>query len=326
MTQADSIQILQEEFVTTQAVTTPEMTTQPQSVPKSRTDSGHPHTVVKIREGQNVGQVAAGTTPGDTVAADTVSAVAKPKEYGVMLEAPAAMEAHHKESESDGLSWVFGGLLLLFVMVCIKFKNNYRYMKAVIVDLTDVRRRHNAFDDTVKETSFLLMLDMLWVFSAGVLIYQGLSWYTGLGDSRFGTLPHLPGEDTLGIAICCGVAFAYFLLMLLAYFVVGRVFSDSQSTSSWIKGFLASQGLTALLLFPTAMISLCYPEATEILLIISAVGFGLGKIIFIYKGFRIFFTQIASWLLFLYYLCSLEIVPLILTLIASLYLCGEIVK
>ncbi|MDE5870106.1 MAG: DUF4271 domain-containing protein, partial [Muribaculaceae bacterium] len=58
------------------------------------------------------------------------------------------------------------------------------------------------------------------------------------------------------------------------------------------------------------------------LLEIAAGVFILGKIMFIYKGFRIFFNQISSWMLFLYYLCSVEIVPLILTYFATLQLCS----
>ncbi|MDE6338919.1 MAG: DUF4271 domain-containing protein [Muribaculaceae bacterium] len=48
---------------------------------------------------------------------------------------------------------------------------------------------------------------------------------------------------------------------------------------------------------------------------------GIGKIVFIYKGFRIFFQQLRSWLLFLCYLCSLEIVPLILAYLLAYQIC-----
>ena len=39
----------------------------------------------------------------------------------------------------------------------------------------------------------------------------------------------------------------------------------------------------------------------------------LVKFVFIIKGFRIFFTESSLWVVFLYYLCSLEIVPMVIT-------------
>ena len=75
------------------------------------------------------------------------------------------------------------------------------------------------------------------------------------------------------------------------------------------------------MLFPLSLVALNYPKWDVPVLLIAAGVFVIGKIVFLYKGFRIFFTQISSWLLFLYYLCSLEIVPLILTYLGAVTLC-----
>lgn len=113
----------------------------------------------------------------------------------------------------------------------------------------------------------------------------------------------------------------YVIFMLLAYEITGNVFSDRNMTRLWVKGASALMGLQVFLFFPFALLSLCYPEWNRIILILAGIVFIIGKIQFIYKGFRIFFNQISSWLLFLYYLCSLEIVPLILVYFGTVALC-----
>ena len=131
----------------------------------------------------------------------------------------------------------------------------------------------------------------------------------------------LPDNPAGGIAICSGVALLYMLLMQLAYWTVGYVFTDSAHARIWLKGANASTALMAMPFLVIALLMLCYPQWNETLLIIAAIIFILGKIIFIFKGFRIFFTRFSSWLLFLYYLCSLEIVPLVFTAVAAAVAC-----
>lgn len=243
---------------------------------------------------------------------------------GIILQAPymeTVAPGEGARNTSDGLSWVYVGLAVLFCLVCLKFKKNTRYLRALVADMSEVRMRHNAFDDTVKETSFLILLDLLWICCAGVLLWKTVM--LTVGDNPFWSLS-IPDRPGLGIALCCGITASYAIMMTLAYTVVGNVFSDSHMTAMWVKGSLATMGLEGGILFILALLSMCYEPWTKTILIFAAAVFVAGKIIFIYKGFRIFFNQISSWLLFLYYLCSLEIVPLILTYAATLLLCSKL--
>ena len=90
----------------------------------------------------------------------------------------------------------------------------------------------------------------------------------------------------------------------------------------WVRGAAATNGAEAFLLFPFALLALTQPEWNPGVLILAGIVFILGKFLFIFKGFRIFFNQFSSWLLFLYYLCSLEIIPLLLTYGLTLTLCS----
>ena len=246
-------------------------------------------------------------------AADTLSADGMQLQYGILIERPGAHRDHPLGEKSTGMSWVLTALILVFVIVCLRYRKNTRYFSILLNDITEMRERSNAFNDTLRETSFVWLLNILWCGSAGVLLY-GLLYDSGAG--LFGDI------NVKSLGICIGMAAAYTLFLTVAYAVVGNLFSDGAKSSIWLKSYLSSQGLEAVALFPLALLGLCVPGLFGVMVIAGCIVFVLAKLLFIYKGFCIFFTEITSWVLFLYYLCSLEIVPIILTYVSASYFCG----
>lgn len=214
-----------------------------------------------------------------------------------------------------GESLITGFMILLFCLLGIRFGNNVKYLAALRRDLLDIRERGNVFDDTVRETSFLLLMNMLWIVSAGVLLSYAVGGYA---NGWILSSDYEPGwKNEL---VCIGIAAVYELLMWGAYWVTGSVFSDSTRTRMWTKAFSAGQGLTGVAWFFIALLLDCYPHETLPLLITAGVVFIIIRIMFIFKGAMIFFNKISSWMVFLCYLCNLEIVPLILTFAAATWL------
>ena len=254
----------------------------------------------------------------DTVAPDTLSDSGMHLAYGLSIDGPVHIVAPMGDTPAGetGLSWLFVALFAVFAAVCLRYRKNTRYFSLLLNDITEMRERHNAFDDTLRETSFVWLLNILWCGAAGILLY-GLLYPPAAGI--------LPGAADVGrMGVCIGMAAAYTLFLTLAYTVVGNVFSDGTKSSLWVKGYLSTQGLQAVMLFPIALFGLCMPSLMQPMIIAAFVVFILAKILFIYKGFCIFFSQTASWVLFLYYLCSLEIVPIVLTYVATSYLCVNV--
>lgn len=248
--------------------------------------------------------------PADSVAADTV---AHKTVKGIVLVDPSPLHsATPRRTDRTDLSWVLLGIFAVFAVICLRMSRNSEFFKSLMRDLASVRERHNIFDDTVRETSFLLLLTLMCAITSAVLLYTIMLSGSLLPPSL---------TPTRGMLLCLAATGGYCLLMPGVYWTLGRIFSDATRTRNWLRGFTASQGLLGLALLPLALIALFYPEATDVILPIAIAIFAAVKIIFISKGFRIFFTDFSSWLLFLYYLCSLELVPLILTFIAALRLC-----
>jgi hypothetical protein len=250
------------------------------------------------------------TSPGDSLVVDSVA----PEHYGVVLtpdvrQGKQSLPHHMEGSEA---SWVILALMLLFMAVCLKAGKSAKYFQILARDLTDTRRRNNVFDDTVRETTFLFILNILSLISGGVLLFFGVGGRDFL----------LQGRDlTLGILLCVGVVLLYGGVMWCLYWVSGMVFSDKASTRIWVRGYAAAQALLGMLLFPLSLIVMFYPLFCQQLMIVALSLFGISKIVFIWKGFRIFSHQPSSLMLFLYYLCTVELIPLIIVYISARFLC-----
>lgn len=259
----------------------------------------------------------------DSVAADTV-AVGEAVPV-LVIDAPKAptMTVGKADNAPEqpalggyGNSFITLGLLLIFCVLGITFRNNPRYLAAIRRDLFETRERGNVFDDTVSESVFLLIMNILWVASAGVLLAYGVRGYE-VGWA--GIAEWSPGW--LSVVGCMGVAAAYTLFIWCAYNLTGNIFATPQQTRMWTRAFAAAQGLTGVGFFLIALIVECYPALTMQLLIAAAVIFVIFRLIFIFKGILIFFNKFSSWMIFLCYLCNLEIVPLILTFVAAILVC-----
>ena len=212
-------------------------------------------------------------------------------------------------------SWIYLILFVVFFLVCLRVRGNFKFIGAFFRDLTEVRERENMLDATVKETSFIFLLLLLSGLSIGVLLCRAVSIFSALLPFR-ADIPSLGlglDGDFVSTFICMGLACGYIGAMWVCYTVVGRVFSDSLHTWLWVRGFTAGTGLGAAVFFPLALVSIAYPLFAREIVILGLIMLILVKFLFIIKGFRIFFTESSLWVVFLYYLCSLEIVPLVIT-------------
>ncbi|MCH5242194.1 MAG: DUF4271 domain-containing protein [Muribaculaceae bacterium] len=240
----------------------------------------------------------------DSLAPDSVETISEPV-YGILLTPPETQpKAPIRQQDNLGISFILCGIFLLFLIIALRFHNNIKYAIKVFRNLVETRTRQNIFDDTVRETSLIVLLNILWCICAGVIVFCVFQ------NKNAGEIPF----SDRSIGMLCGMAMCivYSLFMWWAYMGVGWVFSDKTHAEMWVKGFSASQALMTPAFFLTALIGICRPETGLGVGIASAIVFILVKLVFIWKGYRIFFSQFSSWVLFLCYLCSLEIVPLIL--------------
>lgn len=202
---------------------------------------------------------------------------------------------------------VTGLMMCVLILVCLNAAGIGSALKRYGAALLTVRRRDNAFDD-VHSASLpaAVMLAMVFVVFGGICLYF----------SRGVPVPVSFG----GILAVTALLAVYYVFQLVAYSVVGYAFTTPDLRRQWLAGFNASQAYTGLLLIAPAMILTAQPQWWVPVEIFSLCAYLAGRIIFICKGFKIFYSKIRSLLYFILYLCTLEIIPSVAVYLLAGYL------
>lgn len=233
-----------------------------------------------------------------------------------MMELPQGKEtsSYHMSPLNDTGCMIL--LLLSIFLITISYKTGYKYIENFLHNMFSVRKRENLFDDhTVSETGIMSTL----IFNTSVM--EGLLMYYAIGYFFPQLLLGMTSRIFLFVAIFTVCAALFFLLQMAFFYVLGFVFSNKLETKIWLNGFKASQSLLGLLLFPIVIVLLVYPSTIEVTLSIAIALYICARLVFIYKGFRIFFNKLSSSVYFISYLCAIEIVPPVLFCVAMIQLC-----
>lgn len=196
------------------------------------------------------------------------------------------------------------GVLCLIIGVFLLLSYNFRhystFLKNFSYDLWSVRRSDDSFGvRTFSETGIQMSVVLLACLCEGIIVNAAI-------DSSDYSLGYPTFPVVAGLSL---VAVVYYLWQLLAYRIVGYVFTDKISARQWLKGFNASQALLGLALTIPALFVLFNPEQAPVVVTVGVVCYILARLIFIFKGFRLFYDNFGSLLYFILYLCTLEIVP-----------------
>lgn len=208
-------------------------------------------------------------------------------------------------------SGVMALLMGVFVIIALNFRHYSTFLSTFTQNLFSVRQRANAFDEksTVSEARILASLILLTCVCEGVIGFSAVTLTTGLTPPPFKAI----GAISL-------LALAYYLWQIAAYSIVGYSFTSAPRRKLWLKGFNASQSLLGITLSVPALAILFNPQLGPWLIALAAMLYFLARVIFIIKGFRIFYNKSFALLYFILYLCSLEIIPLIIISNAATFL------
>jgi len=256
---------------------------------------------------------------------DSVIVQAEPEEIAlldtveVVPARPAAYLSGHEPAarpyNAAGDSAVHVVYAVLLILLAFNIKHLRRLLASCAQELVSVRDRDNVFDDrTANESRAAIILALQLCFSAGVLLYF---WISGRYDLSTG----MSGACQI-VVLSCTCA-GYYIFQLAGYAVVGYAFApDANAASRWIKGYTASFAYLSLGIMVPALIALFNPQAASVAVKAAFGLFCLAKLVFVIKGFRIFYYNFWSLLYLILYLCSLEIIPVLTVYSLSLFLLG----
>ncbi len=200
-------------------------------------------------------------------------------------------------------------LIVAFMFLSVNFRHYSTFLKTFAQDLWKVRRRENAFDEhTVSETRVTTSLILILCLAEGIIFYSAISVF----------YPSVPVFTS--IAVCSFAAVVLYFIMFVAYRIVGYTFTSADNTRQWLKGYRASQCLLGMVLAVPAMVVLFNPGVERWVVGFALAAYVLARIIFIFKGFRIFYVNTFSLIYFILYLCALELLPPLIMCKAATYL------
>ncbi|MDO9634327.1 MAG: DUF4271 domain-containing protein, partial [Paludibacter sp.] len=198
-------------------------------------------------------------------------------------------------------NWVFGIVFMLFIFLVFSINRSYSWIVDAIKNITKVRTRSSIFSKTTVDeyqSRFLLT-----VFSVGVItLYLYLSINT---------------SDTITLS-------KYLLLFLIGLFfllikeyvskLIGYVFIDPELYKAGKENYYNTLSFLGFLLFPLLVLKIYFHDGmnvkifdqTALILSVSALFF------IIVKYFQIFFQKLLDFFHIMLYLCTLEILPLII--------------
>lgn len=191
--------------------------------------------------------------------------------------------------------------LVVFLLFAFTFKKGTKFLGQMFRSILNVKERQNIFDDTtVRETQLRAVLLCMTFISEGFCLFQLITRQN----------PAL--SDSLAIGVGCGtlVACGYYFLQKWLYKGIGLLFTDTTHTHQWIESFVSINSLIGIPLALSILTSIFIPGIGHVVLPVAAAIYLISRILFIYKGIKIFYRKILDLFYFIIYLCALEITPL----------------
>lgn len=225
-------------------------------------------------------------------------------EYPVAtIVVPEGIEGEHRNPklwENNGVTIL---LLAVFLMVSISFRPGIRLINQMIDSLFDIRDHKGAFTGvTVTETRLRIILQIQTLILEGIC----LAWFCNL------TLPQTSLSIFPMVIIAIASVTLYYLLQRLLYGFIAWVFTQKAEAGIWLSSNVTLHSLLGISMFPLVFILIYIPQLSLYAFISAGVLYIASRIIFIYKGVKIFLRDIYGLLYFILYLCALEIAPLFL--------------
>ena len=109
-----------------------------------------------------------------------------------------------------------------------------------------------------------------------------------------------------------GIILVYYTLKQFLYFVVGRLFFEEQQYRLWKNGYNAVQIVFGVTLYIPVLWLVFVQKHLDIAFILLLFLFILSRLVIFYKVIRIFNNKGSNILYLILYLCTQEILPLIL--------------
>lgn len=196
-------------------------------------------------------------------------------------------------------SYIVAAVLALLILLGFNATHLSRLGKQFFSDIWSIRQRDNVFEDHVAtETPVLALMLIFTSVLEGVLVGGYLTETVGC-------------RQLTAFLLSSSAAVVFNIFSVAACGTLGYTFTVPALALQWRRGLFASQSMLGMaLILPAVVVTVCPADAIPALWI-GAVCYVVARILYIIKGVRIFHKGYNSLIYFILYLCTLEIIPLL---------------
>jgi len=198
-------------------------------------------------------------------------------------------------------NWVFGTLLALFflLVICIRLYPSFIYED--IRSIFRVKERSSIFSNPEASDLRLRFLYLFFSYCVISLYVYFVLFQPDSGDFSFGCYP-----------LFLGATIGFFLVKYLFVRLLNYVFFDTNKGKIAIESYNNILILFGILLFPLLILNIYSPPlVAQIAQIASLVLCLAAAVLAVFKLFQIFYSKLFDFFYILLYLCTLEILPIL---------------
>ena len=193
------------------------------------------------------------------------------------------------------------GLLVCAFVIAIVLSDRKHYFARLLKDFflpRETRIEGNRTTDVIYLRTFMYAISLASTAMILALYVSGCS----LVDMNRGAL-----WLTAGVTVSL-----FYILKILVFATTNRIFFDSTTTKAWEQGYACWTTLSCIPLFLMAVIAVFFNLGPKSIVCMFAVGLILLEICLLYKAFHIFSAKKYGILQIFIYLCTLELMPLLI--------------
>lgn len=202
---------------------------------------------------------------------------------------------------------IFSLLLSLLIAFAIIFRSNFQHFIKMLKDVVYLKERQNLFDEAVGKSGSFFRNFM--TFQA--LFLCSIAFFA-IARAR-GMISHSGEKEVIwAITAIFGVLFLFYQFKQFCYYLLGFIFAAPEKYKFWKKNYNAIMGSWGILLYLPVVWLMFVGNKTLAPVILFSIIYFLCRFVIIYKTIRIFHKNNVGLLYISLYLCTQEILPLIL--------------
>ncbi|MEG0949243.1 MAG: DUF4271 domain-containing protein [Bacteroidales bacterium] len=224
---------------------------------------------------------------------------------GIYTSQPAGIKGIPHIQSPAASSWISLLLILCFLVVTASYRSSNKFIQYIVSEIFDYKERSGFHQ---KSTLNMVRLKAALLFMT--FLIEGLALFVVFTKFE----PRISFSELKDITLvgAFSACFAFFYLSQLAvYSIISYTFTN-KTNAGMISGTLT--GITilrGLLLFIPVLISIYHSIPLNIFIFITISLYFATRILFIYKGVKIFFSDFYRLIYVVLYLCTFEIAPLL---------------